>query len=207
MLNNYFPRIFVINLLRRGDRKIEFLRHSHKYVKASTFVSAIDGRDITFENPNNLDHFSAGDVGCVLSHLKTVSLAKNLEIPFYLVLEDDVKFHDSFGAFPEFWKEVPEDWDLVYFGANHNGTNPPQVMDKIVKVNGSFTTHAMVVKSTMYDALIELWSKPVAQVDVLLSSLHSKFNCYCFTPNLVGQMPGFSDILNKEVNYDHFLDN
>jgi glycosyl transferase family 25 len=205
MLNKFFSHVYVINLPRRADRRLSFFSNSKKHLTSFILVDGVDGNNIDFKNPDSLPHFSAGDVGCVLSHLNVVTAAKSLKNPFYLVLEDDVKFHKNFEIFPEFWKEVPENWDLVYFGANHNGTNPPNITDKVVRVNGSFTTHAMAIKSTMYDALIEVWGNPRAQVDVLLSSLHSKFNCYCFTPNLAGQQSGYSDIQNSEVNYDFLL--
>src|SRR3954470_17172442 len=115
MLNKYFPMIFVINLERRIDRKLSFLKHSQRHLSDVQFIYGVDGWDIDFNNPDNLPHFSAGDVGCALSHLKVVHAAKQHNLPFYLVLEDDVKFHRNFELFPKFWKEVPEDWDLVYF--------------------------------------------------------------------------------------------
>lgn len=207
MLNNYFPEIFVINLDRRTDRMVQFISQAQRVnIEYSRRVSAIDVCDIEFKNPLNIDHFNPGDVACALSHKKVTELAKEMNFPYYLVLEDDVLFRDNFNElFEKYWKEVPEYWDMVYFGANHNGTNPPKVSENIVKVNGSFTTHAMVIKATMYDDLIRIWTDPQKQVDVLLSELHSKYNCYCFAPNLAGQRAGKSDILNRDVNYDFLL--
>lgn len=201
---------FVINLDRREDRMTDFMSQAEK-IEFDSYrrISAIDCNDIEFSNPENIPHFHPGDVACALSHKKVVEIAKSEDLPYYFVFEDDALFRPNFNElFREYSRSllVEQDWDMIYFGANHNGSNPPKVTENIVRVNGSFTTHAMIVKKTMYDDLIRIWSDPKKQVDVLLSELHSKYNCYCFSPNLVGQRSGISDILNKDVNYDFLLD-
>lgn len=200
-------KIFCINLDRRTDKMIQFIDQASKYSLVFERISAVDGlTEIEYKNPLNLPHFSAGDIGCTLSHLKVVKRANELNLSSYIVLEDDALFRPGFSLlYQKFLNQVPDDWDLIYFGANHNNTKPKRISENVVKVNGSFTTHAMMVSCTMYDALIEKWSNPIKNVDVLLSELHDKFNCYCFYPNLVGQRQGFSDILNKDVNYDFLL--
>jgi GR25 family glycosyltransferase involved in LPS biosynthesis len=207
VLNITFDRVFVINLDRRRDRMHSFNVHSIRSgIEKYERISAIDGRDLEFTNPLNLNHFSAGDVGCALSHRRVVSVAKKNNLESYVVFEDDVELRKGFNQlFPIFWQEVPLDWDLVYFGANHNNTNPVRVSDKVLKVNGSYTTHAMAVRNTIYEDLLKIWENPCKQVDVLLSEIHHKYNCYCFYPNLAGQKKGFSDILNKDVDYDFLL--
>lgn len=208
MLNKYFERLFYINLDARKDRNEQFVAHmKESRIEGFERISGVDGKTLElFKNPLNLPHFSAGDVGCTLSHLSVVKKAKGESAASYVVFEDDVLLRRGFPQlFNYFWQQVPGDWDIVYFGANHNNTNPPKVADSIVRVNGSYTTHAMAVKLTAYDEMIRVWSNPVKNVDVLLSELHSKLNCYCFSPNLAGQRAGYSDILNKDVNYDFLL--
>lgn len=210
MLNKYFPFIYVINLDRRQDRMEQFISQAEriglKMGQHYKRVSGVDGKDQPFVNPLNIPHFHPGDIGCTLSHLKVVQQAKLDGAPFYLVLEDDALFRPGFEAlFSHYWNQVPMDADMVYLGANHNNQIINLINENIIKVNGSYTTHAIVIKNTVYDDLIRVWSEPVKQVDVLLSELHSKFNCYSFYPNLVGQRAGVSDILGRDVNYDFLL--
>ncbi len=206
MLNKYFSRIFCINLARRTDR-MQYFYNVSKFLEFDyERIEGVDGSLIKFENPRILEHFHPGDVGCTLSHLKTVTRAKELNLENYLVFEDDIEPSKDFTEkFSSFMDQVPLDWDMIYFGVNTNNSNPPHVSENVLKLTMGYTTHAIAVKSTMYDALIEKWSVPSKQVDVLLSELHSDFNVYAFTPNLVGQKAGKSDILNKEVNYDFLL--
>lgn len=206
MFDKYFKKVFVINLDHRIEKMQAFTSQALRYNFVFERISGVNGREIPFENPLNIPHFHPGDVGCTLSHKKVAEKAKSEGLENYLVLEDDVLFRSGMDKlFPIFWQEVPSDWDLVYLGANHNNTNPSKISDKVVKVNGSYTTHAMAIKNTMYDALIEVWGRKNKPVDVLLSELHSQFNCYSLYPNLAGQRAGFSDILNKDVNYDFLL--
>lgn len=210
MLHNYFKHIYVINLDRRDDRMAGFLsqieRIGLKYPDHVTRISGVDGSEQPFANPLNIPHFHPGDIGCTLSHLRVVQAAKLADNPYYLVLEDDVLFRPGFKeAFSLYWPQVPAGWDMVYLGANHNNQALNFVNSNVIRVKGSYTTHAMVIRHTMYDELIRVWSEPNKQVDVLLSELHEKFNCYSLHPNLAGQRAGRSDILNRDVNYDFLL--
>lgn len=206
MLNKYFSRIFCINLTRRTDRMQYFYNVSRFLDFDYERIEGVDGSLIDFKNPLNIPYFHPGDVGCTLSHLKTVRRAKELNLPNYLVFEDDIEPKSTFtDHFPNFMAQVPADWDMIYFGVNTDNSNPPLISKNILKLTKGYTTHSIAIKSTMYDALIEKWSTPNKQVDVLLSELHSSFNVYAFSPNLIGQKAGKSDILNKDVNYDFLL--
>ncbi len=206
MLNKYFSRIFCINLARRPDR-MQYFYNVSKFLEFDyERIEGVDGSLIEFKNPLNIAHFHAGDVGCTLSHLKTVKRAKELNLSNYLVFEDDMEpAADFIDNFKDFMDQVPANWDMIYFGVNADNGNPEKISKNIFRLSKGYTTHAIAVKNTMYDAMIEKWSTPNKQVDVLLSELHPHFNVYTFCPNLVGQKAGKSDILNKEVNYDFLL--
>jgi len=196
-INSYFNKAYCINLDERKDRWLsasaEFQKHSLKVER----YSAIKG------NPNNIPaKVSDGCVGCILSHLNIIKDAKKNKYSQVAVFEDDVIFADDLNKqFIEFYKQVPKDWDMVYFGGNHNNTTLNKISTNVAKVTNTYTTHAYLIKDTIYDAVINLFAKPTHEADVLYAMIQKKFNCYVLVPHLAWQADGYSDILNQEIEY------
>lgn len=206
-LNKHFHNVFCINLPRRTDRYAQALAEFKKHGIYVEFVNGVDGRQLS--NEKLLQYKSAddtqvsrGDIGCTLSHFKVLELAKKKGLLNYCVFEDDVELADNFNErIKEIMPYVPDDYDMLYFGGNHN-LPVIKVNEHIARMQRTFTTHAMVIKHTVYDALAEIWSKN-EKVDVGISSLHSKFNCYVVTPHIAFQRESYSDILEREQKAKH----
>lgn len=210
-MNPQLKNIFCINLAKRPDRwqqcQQQFDLHGIKNVQR---FEAVDGNKLKINAQMSIDGnmISPGYYGCLLSHLTITKLAQKLKLPYYVVFEDDMQLHKDFNAlFKQYSQQIPADWDMVYLGANHaNGiiyTDEPNV----VKMVGSFTTHAMIIRKTVYDALIKGWGAMDEKLDIIISRLHRKFNCYCFTPNLCVQRDDYSDILNRDVSNHGYMKN
>jgi len=161
---------------------------------------AVDGRTLTGNY-----QVAIGHVGCSLSHLGVAKLAKERRYNTYAVLEDDVVFHPEFATlFPAYMKDVPENWDMIFLGGSHvKGFT--KVNNHVIKMKGSYTTHAMILRKTVFDKLIHIWNSfhGTAEVDVALSRLHKEFNCYSFIPAIAWQRAGHSDILERFDDYKH----
>ncbi len=196
---------FCINLKRRPDRRSEAEAEFAKYQIPVMFIDGVDGKELNFPVTVSRDSqvVSKGDYGCTLSHLSVVKLAKEKKLPYYWVFEDDIEFHpDLQQLLIPFLHQVPENWDMVYLGGNHDG-GIDKVTENVYRMRHSFATHAMIIKETIYDALIEVWGGGPEKVDVGVASLHSKFNCYVLRPHLAFQRNSFSDILERFTIYDH----
>lgn len=99
--------IYVINLPRSKER-LQNVREQQEYygVKNLHIVEAVDGRRIrnkkediiTFDEggeikfKNNDDAVSLGEIGCTLSHLKTIKHCYDKGYDYVLILEDDISF-------------------------------------------------------------------------------------------------------------------
>lgn len=204
-IENFFDKIYCINLARRKDRFFQAQTEFAKHNIDAEFVEGIDGRllNIPAMTSNDGALVSKGDIGCTLSHLKVTKLAKEKGLKGYLVFEDDVELADNFNEkLKESLPHVPENWDMIYFGGNHC-QKPIKVNDFVSKMIETFTTHAMIIKPTVYDALIELWGKENEKVDVAISFLHKKYNCYVLTPHIAFQRASYSDILQVHTDYQH----
>ena len=205
MLHKYFEHIYYINLNRRVDRNEQMIAElsKHGIKKHIQRISAVDKNDLP-----NLDYpCDKGNIACAMSHLKIAKDARGNGYENYLVLEDDAEFDPNFTTlFQERIKELPADWDLFYLGANHNA-GVEYKTEHICKCIASYTTHAFAANYTIYDAMIAQWENQTAEIDVCLARLHKFYNCYSFIPNLVTQRAGFSDILNKDCDYDFLKNN
>ncbi len=207
LLNKYFDAIFCLNLERRPDRKIQAEAEFAKHNIQVEFITGIDGKTLPDPQATSQDTLpvSNGDMGCTLSHLKIVQLAKERGLKQILILEDDVEFAENFNAiFPDYFSQVPDDWDFLYFGGNHSkgGLQLLSNDSNIAKIFYTYTTHAYAIRESVYDAMIDVLQQK-EKVDINIGSLHSKFHSYCFRPHIAFQRESFSDILDKNTNYVH----
>lgn len=197
-LDKVFPLKFCINLDRRPARWIAMQESFAKVGIASVErLAAVDGKLTTV--PEQLSHLRPVDYACTLSHLFAVKKALERGSPAVLIFEDDCLFDPDFvEKFPIFISQVPDDWDMLFLGGYH--FEPPvPVSRNIVRAVMTLTTHAYVVRQRLYSEFIALNENPPAVVDRNNTLLQQQFNCYCFEPNLVGQLPGYSDLMEQEM--------
>lgn len=192
-------KIYCINLDRRVDRWNECLEIFSKHNMNVERFSGIDG------NPGyeKLNGATDGDIGCTLSHYELVKKLKSEGIKEALILEDDVEFSEDFD--PDFLEFIvgyaPKDWDMIYFGGNHV-KEPTPVNTIYSKVNHTYTTHAYIIRDTVYDKVIELHGQGQKQVDVYYSEIQKEYNCYITNKVWAWQRGSYSDIQNQYVNYE-----
>jgi glycosyl transferase family 25 len=203
-LNDYFDRIYCINLYRRVDRwnlvKEEFNKHSLMVNR----YSAIDGNDLNLEVFSNPSVFeTVGQLGCLISHYNVIKTAKYHNLSSVLIMEDDIIFCDDFNLHLEQkMQDVPENWDMLFFGANHI-TRPIRVTDNIYKMTRAYSAHCYAIKNTMFDSLLEILCQFKEPLDVTYANLQPNINSYVVNPHLVWQNPGYSDICEQPVDYTH----
>jgi GR25 family glycosyltransferase involved in LPS biosynthesis len=217
-INDYFDKIYCINLDRRPDRWEENCLPQFKELGMEVErFSACDGK--TEVDLGHGDVYNAELAGTI-SHLKAIKKAKEEGVERLLLLEDDVVFSTNGNTntsemFSERIKQVPEDWDILFFGGNHVG-DMSNVSPGVVKLNGSYAIHACGIKNTAFDIMIthlernidkvmgdkETRIKPSVAADYFLAQLHRSLGVYCFIPHLAWQKDGHSDIQNAYMDYD-----
>jgi glycosyl transferase family 25 len=203
VVTDYFDKTYCINLDHRTEKwesvQMEFDTHG---LNVNRF-SATDGTKI-FHGGILKD----GALGCTLSHNNIVQSAKNIGLNSVLILEDDVVFDDELNEkFVEWIKEVPEDWDMLYFGGNHNVGVTEKFTPHLIKITNTYTTHAYALKETVYDLILKRFKNMNFIVDVIYAEIQKQCNAYCFSPRLAWQKAGYSDILNVHADYSFLKDN
>jgi GR25 family glycosyltransferase involved in LPS biosynthesis len=118
-----------------------------------------------------------------------------------LIFEDDVVFADDFESkFAEGIEQLPSDWDMLFFGALHKD-EPIRVSDKIARITQANSTYACALKSTVFDAFIQLNGETAEVLDNNSLVLQKQFNCYCFMPHLAWVEIDHSDAQLRFVDH------
>jgi len=213
-VNNFFDKVWYINLDRRTDRRDAIERALVTNNVEAERWEAQDG------NPWG---YSKGllrqEVGCLISHLNLIKHCKEVGYSKVLILEDDAEFLPKFEYnFSERVRNLPTAWTMLYFGGNHTLTDPdarsahPIPSSKyIIKCCYTLTTHAYGLKAAAYDVIInalhppdKVFNESLRQsLDLYYAELQWKklVNAYSFYPALITQSDGFSDIQQCEVSY------
>ena len=203
-LTDFFEKTYCVNLDRRPDRWSESLDEFNKFNLTSIErVSAVDGKTTHIQLKNR--NTNTSEIALVMTNITIIQNAKKEGLKSILILEDDVEFTDEVNNISEYFKFLPEDWDMIYFGGNHNThmrVHPPKIInEKVCKLHQTYSTHCVGIKETAYDIILDNLKDLMKQLDVVYSDLQKRLNVYSFYPMIATQRVGFSDIQDKTVDY------
>jgi len=204
-LNKISNNIFVINLKKRIDR-LKHIQNELSKINCTSYevIDAVDGREI-----NRPSMINNGALGLVLTYFKIFEQIKNNPPEEIILIEDDCVFSENFCEnVNHFLNELPNDWNILYFGGNHNlslAPPPSKLTEHVCKVHHTYSTHCVVMKTKVFFELIEILKTLRYQTDVGLSFLQKKYPSYTTSKKITWQVPSYSDIENKLVNYNSTL--
>jgi len=202
MLNNIsdIKHAFYINLEHRKDRK--------QHVENQLKLIGIKG-----------DRFNAvklpdGALGCSMSHLKCLQIAKEKGLEHVLICEDDITFTNPELFIQQMNKflKTQSTWDVVLLAGNNMPPFKP-IDDYCVKVTRCQTTTGYLVKSHYYDTLINnikmgmnmlvknREQHRIYAIDKYWFALQGKDRWFLITPLSVVQREDYSDIEKRHTNY------
>jgi GR25 family glycosyltransferase involved in LPS biosynthesis len=207
-----FKHTLYINLDHREDRNIHTkIQLSKIGIQNATRISATKTAN--------------GAIGCSLSHIKCMEMAKENDWSNVFICEDDIKFTnpelflENIQKFNSFCQNTNFQWDLLMVGGNNF---PPYNIvpgsnDCIVQVLNCRTTIGYIVQKHYYDVLIQNFREGVLQliknptnknnyaVDMYWAKLQQKDKWFLIVPLTVTQTESYSDVENEVVNYDHVM--
>jgi glycosyl transferase family 25 len=197
---------FFINLDSRPDRK----QHVEGQMSALG-IPAERFKAIKLKN---------GAIGCSMSHIKVLEMAKANDLPHVLIVEDDILFTKP-AVFVEQLNRFlagRKDFDVVLFAGNNM---PPYAVvdDSCIRVSKCQTTTGYLVQRHYYDTLIANYKKGIEclmrepqnhhlyAIDKYWFHLQAIHKWYLITPLTVVQREDYSDIEKRPTNYmRHMLD-
>jgi GR25 family glycosyltransferase involved in LPS biosynthesis len=204
-LNDVTKNIYVINLKERTDRKLHILKELNKIGCNNFFlIEGIDGNKI-----NNNSKLKNGMFGLVKTYLNIFDEWNKTPQEDILIIEDDCVFVENFNPkLKNYLNNVPNNWDMLYFGANHNyhiGMKTQDINNKCIKLNNSYSAHCILLKNYVFIDLINNIKNFSIENDVMLANLQKKYNAYSSKEPLTSQLQSYSNIENKFVNYDWLI--
>lgn len=149
--------ILYINLEKRTDRKehMEQLLQNHTYER----VDAV--------------YHERGNIGCTLSHIKCLEIAKQREYNECIIFEDDILFEENTTLENIPYPEI----DFEMFMLCVNVSESIEIDTDYSKIQRCSCTAGYLIKSSMYDILIDLYrecsNRALQHVD------RKDFNIYC----------------------------
>lgn len=196
-LNDVFDLAVCINLRRRPDRWAEVSAEFEKHDISATRIDGVYGYldDVSTD-------LSPGAFGCKQSHIHALEHGLETGADSMIIFEDDAMFDPDFTPkFDRAIKAIPSDWEMLYLGFNKLDNNFTMLGDGFAQLHGSFSSHAIGLRSRDMIALALRAMRSDAPADVLYGSLHANHKVIGLIPPLVKQRTGFSDIEDVVVDY------
>lgn len=211
---------FVINLSRRKDRWETVVRDL-KSIDYSNY-ERFDAYGVDNLPPERYTHGienfeMSGWWGNKFSHYGAIDLARRRGWRAVAIFEDDVRFHPHFSwVLQRTFRDLSGlPWDWLQMGGNHryfgeysvpaspiDGKEYVYPEDGLVgitkylaRIRKMLTAHAYVVRSSVYDFILEHAIKSPLSIDGFYGyEVHNRFKCYCAMPCIAKQRDGVNDI-------------
>jgi glycosyl transferase, family 25 len=195
-----------------------FINLDHRTDRLEHVVNEFKKLGINAERVNAIK-MNNGAIGCTLSHIKCIELAKTRGWEQVFICEDDITFLN-----PELLKKNIElfyendniMWDVLIIGGNNV---PPyqQLYEYCARVFRNQTTTGYIVKKEYYNVLLANFKESAANLlrnpenkrefalDIYWNRLQIQDFWYMITPPTVTQYENYSDIEEKTTNYDFLM--
>lgn len=204
---DWFKNSLFINLDSRVDRLQHALDEFGKMDIQVERVSAIKNKH--------------GAIGCTMSHIKCLQMAKERDYDYVFICEDDITFLDPTKLKEHmklFHRHIHETlkWDVLIIGGNNVPPYQP-LTEYCARVFSCQTTTGYIVRKHFYDILIANFKESATNLmkdpgntrefalDIYWKRLQKQYIWLMITPPTVTQYESFSDIEQRNVNYDRLM--
>ncbi len=197
------PKVLYINLDRRKDRR-QHIEAELERLGLTPVAERIEAIPKEF-----------GILGCGLSHLAALKLARESGWERVLILEDDFQAEVEPAAFWEALKGFMDtrgaDFDVVMLAHHITASEPAD--ERVVRVLAAQTASAYLVNHSAYDRLIELYEHAMPELartaehwtwanDQVWKRIQPQMRWFAFKPRLGRQIASWSDTANQFHDYN-----
>ena len=204
---NIFDKIYCIHLPQHTER-LNLIEQEFKKFDMNDRVQYIHATppDNKF-TMNNMRRNPKAEFGVNISQIKAVvhAIHDQAKQPFFC--EDDIVFHkDAEQIFTNVLIELPNDWELLYFGGHPRGnpanTTTFRYSKTLAKVGMMSFADSYTIKQKTLLKWFDVWSDNIGrakdgQYDLILGDFALTHNAFCTIPLLCEQRVGYSYIGNK----------
>ncbi len=173
-----FDSVFVISLPDMRDRRARMLAQMQELgIDNFTMLEAVDGRSLDQETMIQSGdlvlndwigrYLNAGELGCLLSHIRVWQTILEKGVRTAIVLEDDVELRlDAPALLDEIMGEMPSNWDIIHLHSTvavgcgeGNDKGRTRLSDHVWKGNaegGGTVAYALSARRGVVEFLLEL---------------------------------------------------
>jgi len=194
-----------------------YINLSHRLDRNKNAIEQLDKLGVPFERFDAI-RTTNGRLGCSLSHLAVLEIAKRDKLPSVLICEDDIciKNVNFFKKQLDGFLKSEKEWDVLLFGGN---IVPPftLVSPYAIRVSHCQTTTGYLIKEHYYDTLIQNIRNGIKHllqfpekhnhyaIDKFWIQLQKKDKWFAIYPLMVTQQKGYSDIEKRTVDYEYLM--
>lgn len=140
-----------------------------------------------------------GAVGCKRAGIRALQQFLESGAATALICQDDCLWYDDAAdTVKKAMRELPEDWDLVYFSASNRVKNLPY-SPWLVRLNGARLCTAILWKRETAERLLPELEACDCEWDLFMQRSHANLNAFCVSPMPAYQARSKSDIVGGVV--------
>jgi GR25 family glycosyltransferase involved in LPS biosynthesis len=119
-----------------------------------------------------------------------------------LILEDDCVFEGTINDMMKAKQELPDDWDLLYLGANVR-SEQTRYSDLLHNLKDGWTSHAILYSTKGADYCFNNfnWQESMIYDEWLRAHAQQHLRCFVMNPMIAFQSDGWSDIWGANTTY------
>jgi GR25 family glycosyltransferase involved in LPS biosynthesis len=173
-------KTIVINLDRASDRREKITSQLNSQNIEFLLYSGFDAQNLTNKTftpkiTNGIcrvgENFKLGEIGCTLSHIGAITMAKALNWEYVIILEDDIIICKDFKVRLErLFKMVPKNWEHIFL-SGHVYNFRPLVTPTVVPSPKTSGTFSYIIRNTAYDKAIKYLSSLQTTTDDLYEQM------------------------------------
>lgn len=174
MINTFFDKIFYINLAKDVDRNESIIAQFNEFgitnYERVEAIQVVEQQELsTYRNFINKDErYILNSIGCRLSHLKAIKLAKEIGYKRVLILEDDVVMLQNPNDILQMNRMTIDIADMFYFG----GLQEPHYRGQVVGA------YAYCITNKVFDDILEMAIPSGMEIDNFYAKIlqHMSYN-------------------------------
>ena len=158
--------------------------------------------------------YSPGYIGCAMSHIAALKKGLDVEGDYIYIIEDDFMIlnMDNFTNFLNDFEHIDVDWDILVL-TPRGITIHQKSTAKFKRIIDNQTTTGYIIKKKFIPILVECLEESLKNlldggsyaiygIDQYWKKLQLKYKFYYYSSIFGGQLPGWSDIENRFVDYN-----
>ena len=204
MLQNYFDKIYLINLPDQKDRLRNSSLECDKLGIEFEVFKAKSGKDSdVIMNGDETEGWNRNAAALSLNTSTIIEEAKSNRYKSIFIMEDDVYFEDHFKSiFLKAYHKLPNDWHFFHLNSTHE-ISTKYIGNNLHRLGGAWCCQAYAISNLAYDIYLEKLYKRDKPIDHITYKLQKEIKkAYCTVPNIVKHYPNrYSTLREKIVKY------